>query len=81
MKPRLCIQCGKGKFYNPHAKKQSKASGFVGDSCWDCAKEQARVKHAQPMSFGPTSKEQAYQEHLTSLAKIILIKKSIHDHA
>ena len=34
--PKYCCQCKRLRPFDPHAKLQSKASGFAGLICWDC---------------------------------------------
>lgn len=44
---RYCNYCGCAKPFNPAAKKWSKASGFMGARCWDCARlEKVRASQA-----------------------------------
>lgn len=57
---KLCKECNELKPYDPHAKRQSKAQGFVGLVCWDCfvrtqrakMQERATAKNPQDRTYG-----------------------------
>lgn len=65
---KLCKVCNQLKPYDPTAKRQSKAQGFVGHVCWDCVVKAQRMK-MQERSGSQNPKLQALkaQRHQLSI--------------
>lgn len=48
---RTCKICNQEKPYDPTAKRQSKAQGFVGNVCWTCHKQAQALRYQEAMGL------------------------------
>lgn len=53
---RLCKECNQLKPYEPTQRRQSKASGFMGNICWNCFVETQRAVMRERTTRNPTDR-------------------------